>query len=200
MVMPAFSVPKPFTFRYSSPSMQFAAVIRTAILFGAAALTACTHTDTTTKFLSRSAASENKFATKAARSISTTPSRIMYVRTTAYHHSEPGGRQTAVGGYLRPVHSAAADWSWLPAGTRFRIRASGEEYTVEDYGSALVGKYTIDLYKSTRDEMNRWGVRYVQIEILQLGSYPVSLAVLLPRQKYPHVRAMVAGLRKKVRT
>ena len=47
--------------------------------------------------------------------------------------------------------------------------------------------------------MNRWGVRYVEIEILQLGSYPVSLAVLLPRQKYWHVRAMVAGLQKKVR-
>ena len=178
--------------------MQLPAVIRTAILIGAAALTACTGTDTTTRYLRGTATSENKFATKAARPISTTPSRIMYVRTTAYHHTEPGGRQTAVGGYLRPVHSAAADWSWRPAGTRFRIIATGEEYTVEDYGSALVGHYTIDLYKSTRDEMNRWGVRYVQIEILQLGSYPVSLAVLIPRQKYSHVRAMVAGLRKKV--
>ena len=71
---------------------------------------------------------------------------------------------------------------------------------IEDYGSALVGKYTIDLYKSTRAEMNRWGVRYVEIEILQLGSYPTSLAVLLPRQKYWHVRAMVVGLRGKVRS
>ena len=47
--------------------------------------------------------------------------------------------------------------------------------------------------------MNRWGVRYVEIEILQLGSYPVSLAVLIPRQKYAHVRAMVVGLQKKAR-
>ena len=86
-----------------------------------------------------------------------------------------------------------------PAGTRFRIVETGEDYVVEDYGSALVGRYTIDLYKSTRAEMNRWGVRYVTIEILQLGSYPVSLAVLIPRQKYPHVRQMVAGLQKKVR-
>jgi hypothetical protein len=45
--------------------------------------------------------------------------------------------------------------------------------------------------------MNRWGVRYVTIEILELGSYKVSLAVLGPRQKYWHVRAMVAGLKKK---
>ena len=84
----------------------------------------------------------------------------MYVRTTAYHHSEPGGRATAVGGYLRPTHSAAADWSWLPAGTRFRIVETGDEYLIEDYGSALVGRYTIDIYKSTRAAMNKWGVRY----------------------------------------
>jgi len=47
--------------------------------------------------------------------------------------------------------------------------------------------------------MNKWGVRYVHIRILQMGSYQVSLAVLKPRQKYPHVRQMVAQLQKKVR-
>jgi 3D (Asp-Asp-Asp) domain-containing protein len=136
-------------------------------------------------------------ATKPAKEISKKPGKRMYVRTTAYHHSEPGGRVTAVGGYLRPTHSAAADWSWLPAGTKFRIVETGEDYIIEDYGSALVGKYTIDLYKSTRAEMNRWGVRYVTIEIIEMGSYKVSLAVLSPRQKYWHVRAMVVGLKKK---
>lgn len=138
-------------------------------------------------------------ATKPQQKISTTAAKRMYVRTTAYHHSEPGGRVTAIGGYLRPVHSAAADWSWLPAGTRFRIVETGEDYVIEDYGSALIGRYTIDLYKSTRSAMNAWGVRYVHIEILEMGSYPVSLAVLKPRQKYAHVRAMVAGLRNKVK-
>ena len=138
-------------------------------------------------------------ATKAGEKISTTAAPRMYVRTTAYHHSEPGGRVTAVGGYLRPMHSAAADWSWLPAGTRFRIVETGDEYLVEDYGSALVGRYTIDIYKSTRAAMNAWGVRYVHIQVLELGSYPVSLAVLIPRQKYPHVRRMVVELQKKVR-
>ncbi len=137
-------------------------------------------------------------ATKPQREISKKAAKRMYVRTTAYHHSEPGGRVTAVGGYLRPTHSAAADWSWLPAGTKFRILETGEDYVVEDYGSALIGKYTIDLYKSTRGEMNRWGVRYVTIEILEMGSYKVSLAVLIPRQRYPHVRAMVSGLKSKV--
>jgi 3D (Asp-Asp-Asp) domain-containing protein len=137
-------------------------------------------------------------ATKPAEKITTSATKHMYVRTTAYHHSEPGGRVTAVGGYLRPVHSAAADWSWLPAGTKFRIVETGDEYVVEDYGRALIGKYTIDLYKSTREAMNAWGVRYVHIEIIEMGSYPVSLAVLTPRQKYAHVRAMVAGLKKRL--
>jgi len=177
--------------------MQFPLLTRGLLLLSAAVLTACTSV-TPSKTATRGR--DGGFATKPERSISTKASRYMYVRTTAYHHTEPGGRKTAVGGYLKPVHSAAADWSWLPAGTRFRIMETGEEYTVEDYGSALVGRYTIDLYKSTRAEMNRWGVRYVQIEILQLGSYPVSLAVLIPRQKYAHVRAMVVGLQKKARS
>ena len=183
-------------------SMNTPAIFRTIILIGVTALAACTGADTRTRYAgSRNAGGNETFplSVKPERSISTSPSRRMYVRTTAYHHSEPGGRVTAVGGYLKPTHSAAADWSWLPAGTRFRILETGEDYVVEDYGSALIGRYTIDLYKSTRAEMNRWGVRYVNIEILQLGSYPTSLAVLLPRQKYPHVRAMVAGLQKKIR-
>ncbi len=178
--------------------MKFPAIFRTIILVAATALAACTGTGTRTK--TATAPSGNALSVRPEREVSKTPSRFMYVRTTAYHHSEPGGRATAVGGYLKPVHSAAADWSWLPAGTRFRILATGEEFTVEDYGSALIGRYTIDLYKKSRAEMNRWGVRYVEIEILQLGSYPVSLAVLIPRQKFAHVRAMVAGLQKKARS
>jgi 3D (Asp-Asp-Asp) domain-containing protein len=176
--------------------MKFPAIFRTIILVGATALAACTGAGTRTK---PGAPSGNGLATRPDREVSKTPSRFMYVRTTAYHHTEPGGRRTAVGGYLKPTHSAAADWSWLPAGTRFRIVATGDEYIIEDYGSALVGRYTIDLYKKTRPEMNRWGVRYVQIEVLQLGSYPVSLAVLAPRQKFPHVRQMVAVLQKRAR-
>ena len=180
--------------------MRFTFFMRGLLLLCATVLTACTEMNSGMKPGKAARGSDGGFATRPAQGISKTASRFMYVRTTAYHHTEPGGRATAVGGYLRPVHSAAADWSWLPAGTRFRIVGTGEEYTVEDYGSALVGRYTIDLYKGTREEMNRWGVRYVQIEILQLGSYPVSLAVLIPRQKFAHVRAMVAGLQKKVRS
>ncbi len=177
--------------------MKFPAIFRMIVLAAASVLAACTGAGTTVKPGAKPERLQT-LAVRPERPISTTASRRMYVRTTAYHHSEPGGRATAVGGYLRPTHSAAADWSWLPAGTRFRILATGDEYIVEDYGSALVGRYTIDIYKATRGEMNSWGVRYVEIEILQLGSYATSLAVLIPRQKWPHCRAMVAGLQKKV--
>ena len=123
----------------------------------------------------------------------------MKVRTTAYHHSEPGGRANGIGGKLSAAHSAAADWSWMPVGTRFRIVSTGEDYIIEDYGSALVGRKTIDIYKPTRRAMNAWGVRHVDIQIIEWGSPAVSLKVLEPRQKYGYIRTMVAGLRKQVR-
>ncbi len=169
--------------------------MRAAALLAAVFLCACESTKKPVK----PPATKTGLATKPEKKVTTSATRRMYVRTTAYHHSEPGGRVTAMGGFLKATHSAAADWSWLPAGTKFRIVETGEDYIIEDYGSALIGKYTIDLYKSTRSAMNAWGVRYVNIEITEMGSYPVSLAVLLPRQKYAHVRAMVDGLKKKVR-
>ena len=122
----------------------------------------------------------------------------MVVRTTAYHHSEPGGRANGIGGKLSAAHSAASDWSWMPVGTRFRIVNSGEDYVIEDYGSALVGRKTIDIYKPTRSAMNAWGVRHVEIEIIEWGSAAVSLRVLEPRQKYGYIRRMVSGLRQQV--
>jgi 3D (Asp-Asp-Asp) domain-containing protein len=122
----------------------------------------------------------------------------MHVRTTAYTHTEPGGNKNGVGGRLRfksPIRSAAADWSWLPLGTRFRMTDSPQEYVIEDYGSALVGRQTIDLYMPTRRMMNAWGVRFVDIEILEWGSKIMSLKLLEGRQRRKHVRTMVAQLR-----
>jgi 3D (Asp-Asp-Asp) domain-containing protein len=134
----------------------------------------------------------------AAKPAKTTKGTRMTVRTTAYHHSEPGGRVNGIGGRLQSAHSAASDWSWIPVGTRFRIVKTGEDYIIEDYGSALVGRKTIDIYKPTRKAMNAWGVRHVEIEILEWGSSAVSLRVLEPRARHKHVRAMVENLRKQV--
>lgn len=126
--------------------------------------------------------------------------RIQSVRTTAYTHTESDhlqhGRSTALGTRLRSgqVRSAAADWSRWPAGTVFRILETGETYQVDDYGWALAGTNTIDLYKPSRGQMNAWGVRRVTIENLEWGDADRSLAVLRPRGKHRHVRRMIDGL------
>ena len=123
--------------------------------------------------------------------------RVQSVRTTAYTHSEADhiqhGRQTACGTTLQcgAVRSAAADWSRWPAGTVFRIVETGEVYRVDDYGWALAGTNTIDLYKPTRAAMNAWGVRRVTIENLEWGDVDRSLAILRGRSKYRHVRRMI---------
>ncbi len=121
------------------------------------------------------------------------------VRTTAYCSKERGGARNAVGQYLsgRHVMSAASDWSRFPLGTRFRIVDTNEEYVIDDYGTALVGTNTIDLYKPSRLEMKRWGVRHVDIDILQWGSNEQSLKVLGPRKKHATARRMIAALEKK---
>jgi 3D (Asp-Asp-Asp) domain-containing protein len=125
--------------------------------------------------------------------------RIKNIRTTAYTCAEKGGRRNALGTYLsgRHVMSAASDWSRFPLGTRFRIVNTREEFIIDDYGTALVGTGTIDLYKPTKLEMKRWGVRNVDIDVLQWGSEEQSLKVLGPRAKHQTVRRMIAGLQKK---
>ena len=125
--------------------------------------------------------------------------RMPRVRTTAYTRAEIGGRRNALGTYLSGRHlmSAASDWSRFPLGTRFRIVDTKEEYIVDDYGTALIGTSTIDLYKPTKLEMKRWGVRSVDIDILRWGSEEESLKVLGPRAKHATVRRMIADLQKK---
>lgn len=125
----------------------------------------------------------------------------MVVRTTAYTPNERGGggSHNACGQLLHfggESCSAASDWSWLPLGTRFRMEETGRTYVIEDYGSALVGKKTIDLYMPTRAGVREWGVRMVHIEILEMGSRVMSLRLLEPRQKTGYVRKMVEGLRR----
>jgi 3D (Asp-Asp-Asp) domain-containing protein len=125
--------------------------------------------------------------------------RVHNVRTTAYTESEGSGCHNAVGCRLSGQHvmSAASDWSRFPLGTRFRIADTNEEYIIDDYGTALAGTDTIDLYKLSRLDMHRWGVRHVDIEIMQWGSEEESLKVLAPRTKHRCVREMVASLQKK---
>jgi len=95
--------------------------------------------------------------------------------------------------------SAAADWSRWPAGTIFRVVSTGQLYRVEDYGWALAGRNTIDLYMATPGDMNRWGVRQQMIQVVEWGDAQESLRRLAPHQKYRHIRRMVLELEGKER-
>jgi 3D (Asp-Asp-Asp) domain-containing protein len=131
----------------------------------------------------------------------------MRVRTTAYTHDESDhlvyGVKNAIGTNLKfgSVRSAAADWSRFPVGTKFRIAGQpGVIYEVDDYGSALVGTGTIDLYKPSQSMMNNWGVRHVDIEVIQWGSFERSMQLMRDRTKWKHVRAMMEGIEARLRT
>lgn len=135
--------------------------------------------------------------------IAKTIGNLYNIRTTAYCHDEADhksyGQLSAIGTPLRSgaVCSAAADWSRYPVGTKFRIKTQpGVIYEVDDYGSALVGSATIDLYRPTMGEMNEWGVRAVDIEIMKWGSYEDSLRLMRDRTRHPHVRRMFLDIQR----
>jgi 3D (Asp-Asp-Asp) domain-containing protein len=92
------------------------------------------------------------------------------------------------------IGSAAADWSRWPAGTVFRLLSTGQNYRVEDYGWALSGRNTIDLYMSNQREMNSWGARQETIEIVKWGDPQESLQFLRRHQDYRHIKRMVLEL------
>jgi hypothetical protein len=101
-------------------------------------------------------------------------SQFMKVRTTAYTHTEPD--------HLRYGKSNA-------------IGTTGQIYQVDDYGWALSGRNTIDIYCPSWAEMNNWGVRRVTIQILRWGDPWASYRILRPRSDYAHVRRMLAEIR-----
>jgi 3D (Asp-Asp-Asp) domain-containing protein len=105
-----------------------------------------------------------------------------------------GRRSLGEGGRPPQIGSAAADWSRWPVGTVFRLLSTGQNYRVEDYGWALSGRNTIDLYMANQREMNSWGARQETIEVLKWGDPQESLQFLQSHQKYRHIKRMVLEL------
>jgi len=127
--------------------------------------------------------------------------RNRIVRTTAYTCSEDDhliyGSKNATGTTLRyndKVRSAAADWSFYPVGTTFRIKGLPYLYVVDDYGSALLGTGTVDIYTPTKDVMNLWGRRNVELTVVQWGSMTRSAELLSKRTSFNHCRQMLANI------
>jgi len=131
--------------------------------------------------------------------------KLRSVRTTAYHCGEcyhiEYGSKSAAGTPLRygNIRSAAADWSRYPLGTKFKIKGLPFTYVIDDYGSALVGTNTIDLYKRGGDrEMRWWGVRKVEINVLEVGDYDLSERILRDRRRHAHCRKMHDNLQRRL--
>ena len=129
--------------------------------------------------------------------------RFQTVKTTAYTHTESDhlayGNKSALGTPLRcgpAVHSAAADWGRWPAGTVFKLCSTGEVFFVDDYGWALTGRNTIDLYKPSRSAMNTWGARIERIEILRWGDPTRSYKRLKPAQHHAHIAQMMRDIKR----
>ena len=147
------------------------------------------------------AAAASKPRDKHSMPVYTFSERRRVVRTTAYTCSEDDhlvyGSKNATGTPLRytnRVRSAAADWSFYPVGTTFRIKGLPYLYVVDDYGSALTGTGTVDLYKPNKEVMNLWGRRNVELTIVQWGSFTRSAEILSQRTKFPHCKQMLANI------
>jgi 3D (Asp-Asp-Asp) domain-containing protein/predicted outer membrane lipoprotein len=138
---------------------------------------------------------ENDYQRVSNSGSSLQPFSLEETRTTTRVTKTTRGAKRAIAVARKPkIGSAAADWSRWPVGTTFRLLSTGQIYRVDDYGWALSGRNTIDLYMSTRSEMNNWGARQEPIQILQWGDSQESLRFLTPHQNYKHIRRMVLEL------
>ena len=126
---------------------------------------------------------------KATR-VTTTTTTTRVAKTTTVR-----GAKRAVAVSKPPkIGSAAADWGRWPMGTTFRLLSTGQMYRVEDYGWALSGRNTIDLYMSSRRDMNTWGARQEPIQILHWGDPEQSLQILQSHSEHKHIKRMVLEL------
>ena len=105
-----------------------------------------------------------------------------------------GAKRAVAASKRTKIGSAAADWGRWPMGTTFRLLSTGQTYRIEDYGWALSGRNTIDLYMSNRRDMNTWGARQEPIQILHWGDPQQSLQFLQSHTDYKHLKRMVLEL------
>ena len=129
---------------------------------------------------------------KKAMRVTTTVTTTRVTKTTTPVRGTK--RAVAVSKVPPRIGSAAADWSRWPIGTTFRLLSTGQMYRVEDYGWALSGRNTIDLYMSNQRDMNTWGARQEPIQILHWGDPQQSLQVLQSHTEHKHIKRMVLEL------
>lgn len=121
------------------------------------------------------------------------------VNVTTYHGaaSQPGEPPATARGtrYQRgSISSAAADWSRWPAGTLFRVIATGELFEVDDFTDDVIGKNEILLYKPPLARPAGEATHFVTIEILRWGS-PRESILILENQRSSSARKLLAELK-----
>ena len=89
-------------------------------------------------------------------------SKKMTVKATAY----AGDKSTSA--LVRPVvgRTIAVDPRVIPYGSRVYIPALGKTFIAQDCGGAIKGN-RIDIFMATEREARNWGVRTIEIEIIQ---------------------------------
>jgi hypothetical protein len=137
-----------------------------------------------------------RFSMEERQPVTPGPKRAARTIRTVKRPAKPARNAKRAVAISKPpqIGSAAADWSRWPAGTVFRLLSTGQNYRVEDYGWALSGRNTIDLYMANQGEMNTWGSREETIEILKWGNPQESLQFLRRHQDYRHIKRMVLEL------
>ena len=129
----------------------------------------------------------SKSSSKSAKTEKTAKGKKPADKKTAAKKAKPAKAAPKIG-------SAAADWGRWPVGTTFRLLSTGQTYRVDDYGWALSGRNTIDLYMATPRDMNAWGTRDERIQILQWGDSGESFRLLQPHSEHPHIKRMILEL------
>jgi len=124
----------------------------------------------------------------------TTTTKTRTTTTTRVTKTTHGAKRAIAVSRPPRIGSAAADWSRWPMGTTFRLLSTGQIYRVEDYGWALAGRNTIDLYMASPRDMNSWGARQEPIQILHWGDPQQSLQFLHSHTDYKHIKRMVLEL------
>jgi len=110
--------------------------------------------------------------------------------------SEPGAPAATARGtpyQSGAISSAAADWARWPAGTLFRVLATGNLYEVDDFTDDIVGMNTILLYKPGSIGAPSAAPNFVTIEIIRWGS-PRDSADILRSQKSSTAKKILAEL------
>lgn len=132
-----------------------------------------------------------RFSESGKRSTKTT---VRTKTTTRVTKTTRSSKRASAPSKSSRIGSAAADWGRWPAGTTFRLLSTGQIYCVDDYGWALSGRNTIDLYMASQREMNSWGARQEAIQILKWGDPQESLRLLAPHQTHRHIKRMMLEL------